>query len=198
MRNWLYTESEEDRSKQEVERRNQGFVDGLSRQKTLELDFRFCRTFIEKIWSDRNRHLLTHFASPGHPRPTNNDAYSMVVKEPMDLCTIRTKFNNNSYQKAEEFEEDVRFVLGYCYDFPEHELVNLCGRILVDFYYELIGMKEDWIAAMAKSDYSSETLYKPRSPFSLPEAEVSKELFTRNVFARADKLMMESYPPRKF
>ena len=212
MRNWLHTKSEEDRSKQEVERtrqlrlrfgkslmdpalpqpsmwdppitkpeNNQGFVDGLSRKKRLdELELRFCRTVIEHLWSLINQHPFKSFGHPERPG-VDNPAKSLVVEKPMGFYTIWTKCYQHSYQKAEDFEEDVRLVLRYYYDFPEYEIVNLCGRILVDFYYELIGMKEDWIAAMT------------RSRVYLPSAELSKDVFTGNIFDRADELITELY-----
>lgn len=40
--------------------------------------------------------------------------YLQVVKEPMDLGTIRTKLAKNDYKKPAEFAKDVRLVWDNC------------------------------------------------------------------------------------
>ena len=49
----------------------------------------------------------------------------------MDLDTIRTKLQNNSYKEARDFEGDARLLFENCYKFsPGGNFVNQSGQII--------------------------------------------------------------------
>lgn len=54
------------------------------------------------------------FLEPVDPIKLNIPDYFDIVKEPMDLSTIRTKLNSNQYMRATEFVRDVTLMFDNC------------------------------------------------------------------------------------
>jgi bromodomain-containing factor 1 len=66
----------------------------------------------------------------------------------MDLKMVKEKLQNNEYEKAKDFEEDVRLIVKNCFKFnPEGDLVNSAGHLLEDLFNSKWAAKDEWIAA---------------------------------------------------
>ncbi|XP_040573333.1 bromodomain-containing protein 2 isoform X2 [Lepeophtheirus salmonis] len=63
---------------------------------------------------------------PDNPPPPN-----LVIKNPMDLGTIKNKMDNRSYNSAQEFAADVRLIFTNCFKYnpPEHEVVAMARKL---------------------------------------------------------------------
>lgn len=68
----------------------------------------------DKIMSKR---IAAPFSIPIDPDSPNNPGYSDFVKEPMDLQTIKTKIQSNSYNTVEEWDHDMRLVFKNAVDY---------------------------------------------------------------------------------
>ncbi|KAL2061606.1 hypothetical protein VTL71DRAFT_6983 [Oculimacula yallundae] len=90
---------------------------------TPEQDLEFCRGMISRMvlgpgyWT----RLVKAFKHPVDPVLDNVPTYLDVIKQPMDLTTIKGKMERGEYSTAEEFEADVRLIFKNCYEFWREE-----------------------------------------------------------------------------
>lgn len=129
-------------------KRNQEFGGGRPKKKKYELQLKFCDEVLKELVNPKHWQINQYFTHPVDPVALNIPTYFQIIKKPMDLGTIRTKLNNNVYEKAKDFEEDVRLVFKNCYKFnPEGDLVNSAGHQLEDLFNKKWATKDEWIAA---------------------------------------------------
>ncbi|KAJ9612802.1 uncharacterized protein PV06_08437 [Exophiala oligosperma] len=138
-------------------KRNQEFG-GRPKKKKYELQLKFCDEVLKEISNPKNWSANQYFTHPVDPVALNIPTYFQIIKKPMDLSLVRTKLTNNAYEKAKDFEEDVRLIFKNCYKFnPEGDLVNSAGHQLEDLFNKKWATKDEWIAA--------------REPPSAPESD---------------------------
>lgn len=67
------------------------------------------------------------FLVPVDPEALGIPQYRDIIKNPMDLSTMRKKMDNGFYKDGDEFEADVRLMFRNCYTFnaPGSEVYNL-------------------------------------------------------------------------
>lgn len=75
----------------------------------------FCSSVLRELMKKTNAHLNWPFMMPVDPVALNIPDYFEVVKQPMDLGTIRKKLDTGTYARADQFEADVRLVFSNCY-----------------------------------------------------------------------------------
>lgn len=129
-------------------KRNQEYAGGRPKKKKYELQLRFCQEALKEITAPKHWQINQYFTHPVDPVALNIPTYYQIVKKPMDLGTVQTKLDNNVYEKAKDFEEEVRLVFRNCYKFnPDGDYVNQCGHQLEEMFNKKWATKEDWIAA---------------------------------------------------
>lgn len=129
-------------------KRNQEYQGGRPKKKKYELQLKFCQDVMKEIAAPKNWQMNQYFTHPVDPVALNIPTYFQVVKKPMDLSTIQNKLDNNVYEKAKDFEEDVRLVFKNCYKFnPEGDHVNACGHQLEELFNKRWAGKDEWIAS---------------------------------------------------
>ena len=83
-------------------------------------------TLVEKTDLEKCAAILSHimesqhafeFLRPVDPIKQGIPSYSKVIKEPMDLGTVKAKLANNDYTDPRQFDQDVRLVFKNCYTF---------------------------------------------------------------------------------
>jgi len=139
-------------------KRNSEYTGGRPKKKKYELQLRFCQEVLKELTHPKHWRQNQYFVTPVDPVALNIPTYFQIIKKPMDLGTIKLKLENNAYEKAKDFEEDVRLVFKNCYKFnPETDLINTLGHELEDIFNKKWATKDDWISA--------------REPQSAPESE---------------------------
>jgi bromodomain-containing factor 1 len=142
-------------------KRNQEFG-GRPKKKKYELQLRFCQEVLKEIMSTKHWQANQYFTHPVDPVALNIPTYFQIIKKPMDLTTIQSKLDGNAYEKAKDFEEDVRLIFKNCFKFnPDGDWVNQAGHNLEDIFNRKWATKDDWIAA--------------REPQSEPQSDVEEE-----------------------
>ncbi|CAH0477113.1 unnamed protein product [Peronospora belbahrii] len=105
--------------------------------------------------------------------------YLQVVKEPMDLGTIRSKLSKNEYKKASEFARDMRLVWSNC------KLYNQDGSDLYLLADELAKKFEDRVKTM-KLDVGP----VPKADKSIPAPSLEEKIyFSQNIYKIAPEDM---------
>ncbi|KAG2766756.1 hypothetical protein PC129_g6459 [Phytophthora cactorum] len=98
--------------------------------------------------------------------------YLQVVKEPMDLGTIRSKLSKNEYKKQAEFARDMRLVWSNC------KLYNQDGSDLYLLADELAKKFEDRVKIM-KLDVGP----VPKADKSIPAPSLEEKIyFSQNIY----------------
>jgi len=131
----------------------------ISEEVVLEEPFLSCRSLLED--------LMEHESSQPFNEPVDEELtdYFEVVKNPMDLGTIRDKLNSHQYKTTEFFVDDVRLVFDNCllYNEPSSE-IGISAQILWSFFkrnckkYDINLRNEKKIlssAKMSKNDLSN-------------------------------------------
>lgn len=129
-------------------KRNQDLGSGRPKKKKYELQLKFCDEVLKEISSPKYWQMNQYFLYPVDPVALNIPTYFQIVKKPMDLASVKTSLSNNAYEKAKDFEEDVRLIFKNCYKFnPEGDLVNASGHQLEELFNKKWATKDDWIAS---------------------------------------------------
>jgi bromodomain-containing factor 1 len=99
------------------------------KKKKFAVELRFCEELLNEIQKPKYVMLSQIFAVPVDPVALGIPDYFKVIKNPMDLSTIREKLNTGQYENAKEFEADIRLMFRNCYKFnPPNTPVHTAGR----------------------------------------------------------------------
>lgn len=129
-------------------KRNSDFGGARPKKKKYELELRFCDETLKNIMSSKHWAVNQYFMHPVDPVALNIPQYFQVIKKPMDLGTVRQKLDGGHYEKAKDFEEDVRLIFKNCYKFnPEGDYVHGRGQELEKLFNQEFGKKREWMAA---------------------------------------------------
>ncbi|OMH79903.1 Bromodomain-containing protein, partial [Zancudomyces culisetae] len=90
---------------------------------------KFCGTVIREMFKKTYTDIGYLFYEPVDWKELNIPQYPKVIKNPMDLGTIRKKYDAGLYNSSDEFEADVRLMFNNCYKFnPPNHPVHLAGK----------------------------------------------------------------------
>lgn len=129
-------------------KRNSDFSGARPKKKKYELELRFCDETLKNIMSSKHWAVNQYFMHPVDPVALNIPQYFQVIKKPMDLSTVRQKLDGGHYEKAKDFEEDVRLIFKNCFKFnPEGDYVYGRGQELEKLFSQEWLKKRDWMAA---------------------------------------------------
>ncbi|KAG5459011.1 MAG: Bromodomain-containing protein [Olpidium bornovanus] len=84
---------------------------GLNRQ------MRFCSATLNELCKKQYAEINWDFLRPVDPVALNIPEYPSIIKQPMDLSTIRLKLNAGEYSSPHEFENDVNLMFDNCFTF---------------------------------------------------------------------------------
>ena len=116
------------------------------RKKKYEYELRFCDEVMKELTANKNWAANQFFLAPVDPVALNIPTYFQIIRKPMDLSTVKQKLVSNQYEKAKDFEEDVRLIFKNCFKFnPDNDLVNQAGHRLEDLFENKWAQKEGWI-----------------------------------------------------
>lgn len=105
------------------------YSDVKPRRKKTAAELKFCDQVIKEVMKKQHEAYAYPFYTPVDPVALNIPDYFRVIKKPMDLSTIQNKLKTNQYDNANEFEADIRLMLGNCFKFnPGGSAVHTMGR----------------------------------------------------------------------
>ena len=94
-------------------------------------DITFCRQVLSELTKKTHQNINWPFMQPVDPVALGIPDYFTVIKQPMDLGTIRRKLDSREYLNAEQFENDVRLVFSNCftYNAPDTDIVQMAKAL---------------------------------------------------------------------
>lgn len=116
------------------------------KKKKFETQLKFCQHVLSEISKTKHWTINQYFLYPVDPVALNIPNYHSIIKKPMDLDTMQKKLNDNQYEKAKDFEEDLRLIFKNCYKFNiEGDGVYIAGQQLERLFEELWSGKDEYI-----------------------------------------------------
>nr|XP_048303058.1 bromodomain testis-specific protein isoform X2 [Myodes glareolus] len=96
---------------------------------------KYCSEILKEMLAKKHLPYAWPFYSPVDVDALGLHNYYDIVKNPMDLGTIKGKMDNQEYKDAYEFAADVRLMFMNCYKYnpPDHEVVAM-ARMLQDVF----------------------------------------------------------------
>nr|XP_012295810.1 bromodomain testis-specific protein isoform X1 [Aotus nancymaae] len=96
---------------------------------------RCCSEILKEMLAKKHFSYAWPFYNPVDVNALGLHNYYDIVKNPMDLGTIKEKMDNQEYKDAYEFAADVRLMFMNCYRYspPDHEVVTM-ARMLQDVF----------------------------------------------------------------
>lgn len=141
--NHIRAESEERRPKRDTHAPSKEIPTGTftkkkggSRWRSNE-QLRFCQTVLKEFSKKSKAEFMFPFMEPVDAIKLNIPEYPLIIKNPMDLSTIRQKLEGDEYNDALQFEADVRLVIANCYAFnPPGSQVHIMGQRMEKLFNE--------------------------------------------------------------
>lgn len=94
-----------------------------------DAQLRYCDKILKEFTKKSNAEFMFPFMEPVDWVKLNIPDYPKIIKNPMDIYTIRQKLEDDEYENASQFEADIRLVLWNCFKFnPAGTPVHLLGR----------------------------------------------------------------------
>lgn len=117
---------------------------------------RYCQGILKELLHKKNLEVAYHFYYPVDAESLGLRDYHEIVKNPMDLDTIKKKMDAREYRKPEQFASDVRLMLhnSFRYNPPDHD-VNKCGKKLLEIFEQKYARLPDGSDDTDSSDVSN-------------------------------------------
>jgi bromodomain-containing factor 1 len=105
---------------------------------------RYCREVLRELTKKGNEAFTFPFLHPVDWVTLNIPDYPRIVKRPMDLSTVRKKYDAGEYQTPDDFSDDIRLILKNCFIYnppgtPVHEMGRKVEQL---FDSKMLGMPE--------------------------------------------------------
>lgn len=82
--------------------------------------------------------------TPVDPVALNCPNYYDIIKQPVDLSTIQSKFDNHEYKSEKEFEHDMQLMFENCFNFngTDHQIAPFCQTFKETFNARFASIKK--------------------------------------------------------
>ncbi|KAL2753512.1 hypothetical protein ACRALDRAFT_2043904 [Sodiomyces alcalophilus JCM 7366] len=157
------TQNESDRPKRAIHPPKNRDIDYTAMQnfnkKKLPLELQFAYDVVVEVMEPKHHAINIPFLEPVDPVALQIPNYWSIVKNPMDLGTIKNKIMTNEYQNARQVQADLQLVIKNCMKFngPDH-VVTLQAMQLEKLFKDAWARKDQWMARNAPAKTVSEAL----------------------------------------
>ncbi|XP_077573189.1 bromodomain testis-specific protein isoform X1 [Stigmatopora nigra] len=133
-------------------------------QAKLPEPLRYCDNILKELLSKRHYAYAWPFYTPVDTVALALHDYHNIIKQPMDLGTIKKKMEQREYAVAVDFAADVRLMFSNCYKYnpPAHEVVYMARKL-----------QEVFEARYAKLPQESDPGRQPDKPKSICVEQLS-------------------------
>ncbi|XP_059607364.1 homeotic protein female sterile-like isoform X2 [Phlebotomus argentipes] len=131
-------------------------------RKTNQLQF-LLKTVITAVW--KHRHSWP-FLQPVDAKNLNLPDYHKIIKQPMDLGTIKKRLENNYYQSSKECIQDFNIMFSNCYVYnqPDEDVVLMAQILEKLFLNKVQRMPKEEIEIESSSKKSGKKKARPIGP----------------------------------
>ncbi|KAK2845692.1 hypothetical protein Q7C36_010546 [Tachysurus vachellii] len=160
-----------------------------SKKSKLSDHLKYCDTILKEMLSKKHAAYAWPFYKPVDAAALELHDYHEIIKQPMDLSTVKKKMDSREYQDAQSFAADVRLMFSNCYKYnpPDHEVVAMARKLQDVFEMRFAKMPDEpaepsspggtsATAVVSKSTGSSESSADSSSSSSDSEEERATRL----------------------
>ncbi|XP_020488660.2 bromodomain testis-specific protein isoform X2 [Labrus bergylta] len=111
----------------------------------LSEQLRCCNEILKELLSKRHSMHAWPFYTPVDAVALGLHDYHDIIKQPMDLATIKKKMDQREYGNAKEFAADVRLMFSNCYKYnpPAHGVVYMARKLQEVFEARYLKVPEE-------------------------------------------------------
>ncbi|XP_051549915.1 bromodomain-containing protein 3-like isoform X9 [Myxocyprinus asiaticus] len=160
-----------------------------NKKSKLNDHLKYCDTILKEMLSKKHAAYAWPFYKPVDAEALELHDYHEIIKQPMDLSTVKKKMDGREYQDAQSFAADVRLMFSNCYKYnpPDHEVVAMARKLQDVFEMKFAKMPDEpaepsspnavsATAVVSKSTGSSESSADSSSSSSDSEEERATRL----------------------
>merc|ERR1712179_185454 len=107
--------------------------------------FKICNEVLKELFSKKHSGYAWPFYKPVDADLLGLSDYHEIIKNPMDLGTVKNKMDNREYKNGAEFANDVRTIFTNCYKYnpPDHDFVAMARKLQDVFEMRYAKVPED-------------------------------------------------------
>ncbi|XP_066530164.1 bromodomain-containing protein 2a [Hoplias malabaricus] len=111
----------------------------------LSQQLRYCNGILKDLLSKKHAAYAWPFYKPVDASSLGLHDYHDVVKNPMDLSTIKSKMDQREYTGALQFAADIRLMFSNCYKYnpPDHDVVAMARKLQDIFEFRFAKMPDE-------------------------------------------------------
>ncbi|CAL1262520.1 unnamed protein product [Larinioides sclopetarius] len=115
------------------------------KSKKLSEQMKYCHTVLKDLFAKKHAGYAWPFYKPVDVKLLNLHDYHDIIKQPMDLGTVKSKLEDCTYKSPEEFAADVRLIFTNCYKYnpADHEVVIMARKLQDVFEMRYAKMPDD-------------------------------------------------------
>ncbi|BFF96082.1 bromodomain-containing protein 2-like [Drosophila madeirensis] len=152
----------------------------LEPKPNLSDSLKLCYEILKVLFSKKHKAIAWPFYAPVDVVKLGLYDYLDVIKQPMDLGTVKRKMENREYSKVAEFAADMHLIFSNCYKYnpKTHDVVTMCRKLqsLFESLYAQIPSESEDSSDSSSSDSDSSDSSDSESDFSYLDEEVSRKL----------------------
>ncbi|XP_028819648.1 bromodomain-containing protein 2a isoform X2 [Denticeps clupeoides] len=116
-----------------------------SRRGKLSQQLRYCNGILKELLSKKHAAYAWPFYKPVDASSLGLHDYHEIIKNPMDLSTIKRKMDGREYRDAQQFAADVRLMFSNCYKYnpPDHDVVAMARKLQDVFEFRFAKMPDE-------------------------------------------------------
>lgn len=135
-------------------------------------EIRACKAIVKTLFSNAHKEVAWIFYDPVDAVVLGLHDYHDIVKEPMDLSTVRHRLNTGVYQTCAEFAKDMRLIFynTYLYTNPGHLCYDMAKKLQLIFEHLF---REVHQAYGQRYDVKAGTPSTPSTPSSASDSTLS-------------------------
>uniref|UniRef100_A0A3B3VH33 Bromodomain-containing protein 2 n=1 Tax=Poecilia latipinna TaxID=48699 RepID=A0A3B3VH33_9TELE len=161
------------------------------RRSKLTPQLRYCSNVLKELLSKKHAAYAWPFYKPVDAMSLGLHDYHDIIKQPMDLSTIKRKMDSREYRDAQQFSADVRLMFSNCYKYnpPDHDVVAMARKLQDVFEFCFAKMPDEPPAPPTSSSSSTScSSSSSESDFSSDSEESDSSLSSDSEEERANRL----------
>lgn len=126
-------------------------------------ELKFCDEVMKELTSNKNWLQNQWFMEAVDPVALNIPTYHSIVKQPMDLGTMRDKLERGEYEAAKDFKTDFGLIVKNCVKFNgEDHTVSVAAKELEKIFEKKWAEKASWLSKHAPPSAPPASATSPR------------------------------------
>ncbi|XP_062398269.1 bromodomain-containing protein 3b isoform X2 [Sardina pilchardus] len=146
-----------------------------SKRSKLTEQLKHCDGILREMLSKKHAAYAWPFYKPVDAQALELHDYHDIIKQPMDLSSVKKKMDGREYVDAQSFAADIRLMFSNCYKYnpPDHEVVAMARKLQDVFEMRFAKMPDEPAEPTSPSGLSSGATVVSKSRVSSESSDAS-------------------------